>query len=149
MAISAPPRQPPRTPSAEPLHGGQAVLVAESSLLLGALTVATVVIAAIVLVVMVRSIGGPSYRATIEDIIPVGSSQVAVEIRVTNLGGSPAAPICQVHMSSAASAYTGESTIKADRPVPAGSSARYSVLVAVTTDGAARVGYSASGVGCR
>jgi len=149
MAIAAPPRQWGEPPGAETLHRGPAAVVVESSLLLGVLTAAAVVIAAMVLVVMVHNLGGASYRATIEDIVPIGSSQVAVEIQVTNLEGARATPTCEVHVSSAASAFTGESTFTADRPMVGASSATYSVLVSVTTDGATRVSDASSGVGCR
>jgi hypothetical protein len=108
----------------------------------------TVITAAAVVFIVVWNIG-PSYQATIEQITPTGSSRVIVEFQVKNLGGSPATPTCQIDMSSSAAAFTGTRTFTANRPIPGSSVASYSVLIPVTTDGAARVNFKSSNVSCQ
>ena len=150
MAISTPPRTRPPLPRFEPpLPKSPTVLRAESSLFeWTVLMVVVVVIAAIAAFVVVGTVGGPGYQATIQDVTPSGSSQVIVEVQVRNLASAPATPTCVVDMSSPASAYTGEGTMTVLQPIPARAWATYSVSVPVTAGGATSVGIVWSSVSC-
>ena len=143
MAISTPQREPRHWSRSEPPR--PTVFIAETSLLLTVLVVVMVLIAAVVVIGNI----GPNYQATIEEITPSGSSQVIVEFQVVNVGGSPATPTCEIDMSSSASAFTGQGTFKPNHSIPGRSSAEYSVLIPVTTDGATRVNFNSSSVGCK
>jgi len=154
MALSTAPRQRERplwsapASHSDPPLGAPSVLVAESSLLLTVFIIAMGILLAIVAFVCIRSIGDPSYQATIEGIMPSGSSQVIVNVQVQNLGSSPATPTCDVEVSSSAAAFTGAGTFTVDRPIPAGLSVQYDLLVQVTSDGATNVNASSSSASC-
>lgn len=148
MAISAPPRQRRRPWSRSEPRPHPTVLMAETSLLLTVLVIVVVVIFAVVAFVAIRGVGRPGYQATIEDITPYGSSQVAVDFQVSNLGATPGTPTCQIDMSSSASAFTGSGSFTPSRPIPGSSSAEYWVMIPVTTGGATHVNDNSSSVGC-
>jgi hypothetical protein len=135
--------------SEPPPEDAPSVLVAESSLLLTIVVVAMVVIIATAAFVAIGRIGGPTYQATIENLTPYGASQVFAEVRVTNLTRTPAIPTCEVDLSSSAAAFTGTGTFKLDRPVSGLSSVNYSILISLTTHGAAHVNINSSSVGCK
>ncbi len=90
-----------------------------------------------------------SYSATIEGIFPVGSSQVEVGVRVTNLGSSSATPTCRVQMNSPDRFVTGAGTFKANRPILGGSGTYFEMTIPVTTYGADSVTFGASNVSCQ
>jgi len=150
MAISTLPRvRRPATRLEHPLPERPTVLRAESSLL--ELTVLVVVIAAIAVIagfVVVGSISGPGYQATIENVVPYTSSEVIVDFQVKNLGESPATPTCVIDTSSSAFAVTGEGSMTAGQPLPAQAWATYHVVIPVTSGGATSVGVGASSVTC-
>ncbi len=90
-----------------------------------------------------------SYRATIERIYPIGSSQVVVAVDVTNLGSSSATPTCRIEMNSPDRSVTGAWTAKVNRPILGGSDAYFEMTVPVTTNGAHSVTFGASNVSCQ
>jgi len=90
-----------------------------------------------------------SYSATIEEIYPVGPSQVAVAVDVTNLGSSSATPTCRIEMSSPDRSVTGAWTEKVNRPILGGSDAYFQMTIPVTTNGAHSVTFGASNVSCQ
>ena len=150
MAIATPPRTRRQAPSFEPpLHKRPTALRAESSFLeVTLLMVVVVVIATVAAFVVLGTFGGPGYQVTIQDVTPYSSSEVIVAVQVRNLARAPATPKCVVDMSSPASAYTGEGTLTAVQPIPAGSWATYRLLVPVTAGGADSVGIPWSSASC-
>jgi hypothetical protein len=114
--------------------------------LLGFVLVAVAVAAT---VFVVERAEGAHYQATIEQITPWGSSQLIVTLQVKNLGGAPESPTCRVDMNSPAYAFTGGATMSAHRPIPAGSTATYDVIVPVTDGGATHMDFNTSNVDCR
>ncbi len=148
MAISTPPRQ-RRRPWSRPEPPHPTVMIAETSLLLSVIVIVMVVIFAIVAFVAIQGIGRRGYQATIENITPYGSSQVAVDFQVSNLGASPARPTCEIDVSSSASAFTGSASFTPSRPIPGSSSTEYWVMIRVTPDGATHVNGNSSSVGCQ
>ena len=114
--------------------------------LLGFVLVAVAVAAT---VFVVGRAEGAHYQATIEQITPWGSSQLIVTLQVKNLGGAPESPTCRVDMNSPAYAFSGGATLSAHRPIPAGSTATYDVIVPVTDGGATHMDFNASNVDCR
>jgi hypothetical protein len=147
MALTTLPREEQRTPQSRlPWPRPEVPWVPERRHVLWGLVLVAAIIAASVFVL--QSAGRTSYQATIEDVLPYGSSQVIVSIQVKNLGGSPATPTCTVNMTSPAGAFSGEGTLKATQPIPGGSWATYSVIIPVTSNGATHVDSDSSSVGC-
>ena len=111
--------------------------------------IAVVLGIAVAAFVVIASIGGPDYQATIQNITPDGASEVIVDVQVTNLGGAASTPTCEVDVSSSAGAFTGTGTFQLNRPLSKSSSATQSTLIHVTTDGATRVNVNSSSATCR
>ena len=89
------------------------------------------------------------YSASIDEIVPVGSSQVVVGVEVTNLGSSSATPTCRIEMNSPDRSVTGAWTLRANRPILGGSYTHFEMTIPVTTNGANRVTFGASNVSCK
>jgi hypothetical protein len=111
------------------------------------IVVAVLAVAATVFVV--QRAQGTHYEATIQQITPWGSSQLFVTVQVKNLGGASATPACRVDINSPVYAYSGTAMVPAVRPIPAGSTATYEVMVPVTDEGATHISFNTSNVDCR
>jgi hypothetical protein len=115
---------------------------------LSVLLLAAAAIAAIVIFTIIRGNSGSNYRATIEEVIPHGLSQVTVTIRVSNLGTAATEPTCQIELNSPGHSVTGEGSFTATRPVAGGTPVSYSLTIPVTAIGATDVTTGASTVTC-
>jgi hypothetical protein len=90
----------------------------------------------------------PSFQATIDSVMPLGPSQVLVNVAVGNLTTSPLTPTCRAEMSSADNTVTGKTTFTGNEPIPGRSSTDYSITVLITANSAHNVTAGASTVTC-
>jgi len=134
----------PRSRSLRPLKERPSITkrhIFLASLILGA------VIAGIYL--LTAGYGGAGYSATIDEIVPVGSSHVWVGVEVKNLGSSSGIPTCRIEVNSPDRSVTGAWTQTVNSPILGGWEAHLEVTIPVTTNGANSVTWGASNVSCQ
>jgi len=90
-----------------------------------------------------------TYSATIDEINPVGYSQVAVWVEVKNLGSSSGTPTCRIQVNSPDRSVTGAWTQEVTSPILGGSETDFEFTIPVTTSGANSVTAGASNVSCQ
>jgi len=90
-----------------------------------------------------------TFSATIDEILPVGYSQVAVHVDVRNLGSSSGTPTCRIEVNSPDGSVTGAWTQEVNSPILGGSETDFEVTIPVTTSGANGVTGGASNVSCQ
>ncbi len=90
-----------------------------------------------------------TYSATIDEIYPVGLSEVGVGIEVTNLGSSSGTPTCRIEVNSPDGSVTGAWNQEVNSPIPGGSESWFEFTIPVTTSGANSVTGGASNVSCQ
>ncbi len=114
-----------------------------------AVLIALVVIVVIV-VVLIAVNGGTnvSYRASIVSLQPINAAEVSVSVQVVNAGSDSGTPACTVHVSSPGGAYTGDSVLTAQQPLPRGAQTTLQGTMTVTNQGARYVTSAASSLHC-
>jgi hypothetical protein len=106
------------------------------------------VIGAVVGGIIAASSSGGSYSASLIGITAVSSSTLAVDLRITNNGGSPGTPSCSITANSPGDADTGVDVVSPTKPIRAHTTIFFVDDVTITNNGATNVRQSGVSVSC-